>query len=220
MKLFSISAYQKQASAFDLADAAFETVTYFVEGGYACFERKSLKPLLYSNMETEEFEELFSKCLRCNEYARSGNLEKYEKMSENDFEALLTQCIEKADFLKNSCRGVVEKNLLIRKIDIVRQWQASFRQTRVQGGLREAPYSIGVFGGTAVGKSSIANILMVTTLLFNDYVATDDRIVTLNESDKFMSNFRSHTNGVLIDDIVIQKLILLNVPLLHLWFNW
>jgi hypothetical protein len=201
MKLFSIGALAKHATAVDLIDASFETIVYFVEGGYACFERGSIKPLLYGNMENEEFEEAYSKCLRCNEYAKCGNLEKYEDMSENDYEALLVQCIEKAQMLKVTSKGVVEKNILSRKVDILRQWQATFRQTRVQGGLREAPYSIGVYGGTAVGKSTIANILMVTTLLYNKYCASDDRIVTLNEADKFMSNFRSYTNGVLIDDI-------------------
>ena len=201
MKLFSIGAYTKQATAVDLVDAAFETIVHFTEGGYMCFERKSLKPLLYGNMECEEFEEKFAKCLRCHEYARCGNLEKYEGMTENDYEALLVQCIEKVQMLITTSRGVIEKNIFRRKLDTLRQWQATFRQTRVQGGLREAPYSIGVFGGTAVGKSTIANILMVTTLMRNGYAATDDRIVTLNERDKFMSNYRSYTNGVLIDDI-------------------
>ena len=201
MKMFSVGAFARHASAVDLIDATFETIVYFAEGGYACFERGSVKPLLYGNMENEEFEEAYSKCLRCHEYAKCGNLEKFEDMSENDYEALLTQCIEKARMLKTTCRGIVEKNILSRKIEVLRQWQATFRQTRVQGGLREAPYSIGVFGGTAVGKSTIANVLMVTTLLYNKYCASDDRIVTLNEADKFMSNFRSYTNGVLIDDI-------------------
>lgn len=201
MKVFSIGAFAKQASAVDLIDAAFETVTYFAEGGYACFERGSLKPLLYGNMENEEFEDAYSKCMRCHEFARCGNLEKFENMTENDYEALLSQCIEKSLSLANSCKGVVEKNILRRKTDVLRQWQATFRQTRVQGGLREAPYSIGIFGGTAVGKSTIANVLMVTTLMHNNYCASDDRIVTLNENDKYMSNFRSYTNGVLVDDI-------------------
>jgi hypothetical protein len=201
MKLFSIGAFVKQATAIDLIDAAFETIVYFAEGGYACFERGSIKPLIYGNMENEEFEEAYAKCLRCREYARCGNLEKYEDMSENDYEALLSKCIEKVSVLIVTCKGVVEQNILRRKLDTLRQWQATFRQTRVQGGLREAPYSIGVFGGTSVGKSTIANVLMVTTLLHNNYSASDDRIVTLNEADKFMSNFRSYTNGVLIDDI-------------------
>jgi hypothetical protein len=109
MKLFSIGALTKHASAVDLIDAVFETVTYFAEGGYTCFQRGSIKPLLYGNMENEEFEELYSKCLRCQEYAKCGNLEKYEDMSENDYEALLAQCIEKANMLVTTSRGPLRR---------------------------------------------------------------------------------------------------------------
>lgn len=207
MKLFSLGAAPKHATAMDLVDAVVETVGFFVEGGYACFERRSLRPLLYGNIDNENFETMYSKCLRCNEYARAGNLEKYEKnnaggpMTENDYDATLSQCIEKCGALVSTCKGVVEKNLLNRKLDMLRHWQSTFRQTRIQGGLREAPYSIGIYGGTAVGKSTIANVLMVSTLMMNGFSATDDRIVTINESDKFMSNYRSYINGVLVDDI-------------------
>ncbi len=201
MKLFTIGAYSKQVTAVTLVDAAFETIAYFAEGGYACFERNSIKPLLYGNLDNEEFEEGFSKCMRCHEFARAGNLEKLENMSENDYEALLSKCIEKCHFLTLSCKGLVEKNILRRRLDTLRMWQASFRQTRVQGGLRQAPYSIGVFGGTGVGKSTIANVLMITTLLRNGFDARDDKLITINESDKFMSNYRSYINGVFVDDI-------------------
>lgn len=200
MKMFSIGAVAKQASCIDLIDAVFETVVYFAEGGYACFERGTIKPLLYGNMENEEFEENYGRCQQCHDYARAGNLA-LEGLDENDYEQLLCATIEKCNTMIQTSRGSVEKNVLRRKLDALRVWQSSFRQTRVQGGLREAPYSIGVFGGTGVGKSSVANILMVTTLLHNDYRATDDRVITLNESDKYMSNYRSYINGILIDDI-------------------
>lgn len=207
MKMFALGAHPKHASAIDLVDAAFETIVYFAEGGYMCFKRGSIKPLLYGNFDNEQFEEAYAQCQRCNEYARSGNLEKFEKneegkpMDENDYERLLDRTIEKCHTLKHHSGGQVEKNILARKLDQLRSWQATFRQTRVQGGLREAPYSIGLFGGTAVGKSTLANILMVTTLLVNGYTATDDRVVTINESDRFMSNYRSFINGILVDDI-------------------
>lgn len=201
MKLFSIGALPKHATAVDLVDASFETIAFFVEGGYACFEQKSIRPLLYGDMDNCEFEECFATCLRCNEYARCGNLDKLENMSENDYEALLVKCIEKAQYIKQTCKGTVERTIIGRKIDILRQWQASFRQTRVQGGLREAPYSIGIYGGTAVGKSSISSILMVVTLLHAGYSAADDRLLYLNESDKYMSNMRSFINGIFLDDI-------------------
>jgi hypothetical protein len=201
MRLFSITAYSKQVTAVDMIDAAFETVAYFAEGGYMCFARGSIKPLLHGNLESEEFEEAYAKCMRCDIYAKSGNLLARENMQENDYAALLAQTIDKCRILSQQSLGLVDKNILTRKLHQLQTWEASFFQTRVQGGMREAPYSIGVFGGTAVGKSSVANILMVTTLLQNGFCADDDRIVNVNENDKYMSNYRTHVNGVLIDDL-------------------
>jgi len=200
MKLFSIGAAPKHACAVDFIDAVFDTVVYFAEGGYACFQRGSIKPLLYGNMESEEFEENYGLCQQGFDYAKAGNLDQIA-MDNNDYDQLLCRTIEKCSEFVRSSRGSVEKNVFRRKLDVLRTWQASFRQSRVQGGLREAPYSVGVFGGTGVGKSSIANILMVTTLLHNNHNAHDDFIVTLNENDKYMSNMRSYVNGILIDDI-------------------
>jgi hypothetical protein len=200
MKLFSVGAAARHASCVDLVDAICDTVVYFAEGGYACFLRGSLKPLLYGNRENEQFEQDYGLCQQCFDFAKAGNLGML-KLDENDYEQLLCETIDRCTALANSCRGAVEKNVLRRKLDALRNWQSSFRQTRVQGGLRTAPYSIGVFGGTGVGKSSVANIMMVTTLLHNGYQATDDRIVTLNETDKFWSNYRSYVNGVFIDDL-------------------
>jgi len=200
MKMFSIGAAAKHASAVDLVDAAFETIVYFAEGGYACFERGSIKPLLYGNMEAEVFEENFGVCQQSFDYAKAGNLD-IIGMDDNDYEQLLCRTIERCQEFVNTSRGAVEKNVYRRKLDALRSWQSSFRQTRIKGGLREAPYSIGIFGGTGVGKSSVANILMVTTLLHNGFEASDDRIITVNESDKYFSNFRSFINGVLVDDI-------------------
>lgn len=200
MRLFSIGAIKRHASAIDLVGAVMETVSYFVEGAYTCFEKRSIKPLLFGSQDEEDFEELYAKCLRCHDYAKCGNLEKFENMTESDYEALLCQTIERVNFLIITSKGLVEKNVFRRKLDILRVWQATFRQTRVQGGLREAPYCIGIYGGTSVGKSSIANILMVTTLIMNGYSATDDRIITINETDQFWSNLKTYINGIHVDD--------------------
>jgi hypothetical protein len=200
IKVFSSVLEIKHATAVDLLSAAFETIVYFVEGGYACFERGSLKPFLYGNVAIEDFETDYAKAFRCAEYFKSGNLLKFESMEENAYSDLLDKVAEKAHNLQRMTTGLLERNLFARKIDLIRQWQAIFTQARVRGGLRHAPYSIGIFGGTSVGKSAIANILLVTTLKHNGHDASDDKIVVLQD-EKFMSNYRSHINGVLVDDI-------------------
>lgn len=199
MKLFSIEAYTKQITAIDMVDALFDTITCFVEGGYMCFKMRSIKPFLYGNMSIQEFESNFIKCTRANQLAQAGNLE-MEGLTEDEFDKLLYDTISKCTELIHMSRGTVEKTILTRKREILIQWQTTFYETRVQGGLRVAPYTVGVFGGTGVGKSSVANTIIPCLLKMNGYDASDDRIVTLNMSDKYMSNFRSHVLGVILDD--------------------
>jgi len=199
--LFSKIVVPKHASATDFATAIFSTVSYFVEGGYMCFRTGSLRPLLFGDHSQNDFEADYAKCLTCAEYAKCGNLQKFADISENDYDHLLDKTIEKADVLMLTCKGVVERNIMLKKSSSLRLWQTTFRQTRIQGGLRAAPYAIGIFGGTSVGKSSVANIMMVTTLLHNGFSADDDRIITLNEQDKFDSNYRTFVNGVFFDDV-------------------
>jgi len=199
--LFSKMAVPKHTSAVDFATAVLSTVSYFIEGGYMCFRTGSLRPLLFGDHSQTAFEKDYATCLTCNEYAKCGNLQKFADMNENDYDHLLEKTIEKADMLMLTCKGVVEKNIMLKKSSSLRLWQTTFRQTRIQGGLRAAPYAIGIFGGTSVGKSSVANIMMITTLLHNGYSAEDDRIITINEQDKFDSNYRTYVNGVFYDDV-------------------
>lgn len=201
MKMFSVAAQQKHASAVDLADAVFSTVTYFVEGGSECFKQRSFKPLLYGDLDTHRIEKMVTECERFSEFAKTGDLESRTGLTNNDFESRLDFAIEHVSLLSKTTKNTLSKKLLLDKLDKLRKIQTYFMQTRVKGGLREAPYGMGFFGKSGVGKSTVSQILMVVVLLHNGYDASDDKLITLNESDKFMSNFRSYINGIFIDDI-------------------
>lgn len=201
IKMFSVAAHTKHCTALDLVDAVFSTVTYFIEGGYQCFSQGSLKPLLFGGFNLESFELAHAKCLEWNELVRAGNLERCVGKTENDFEKLISDTIETSRDLIRTSKGPVEKNILTRKMEILVTMRANFRQTRVQGGLRVAPYALGLYGTTGVGKSTLTNLLMDIILTNNGYDASPERIVTLNDNDKFMSNYRSYVNGVIIDDL-------------------
>jgi hypothetical protein len=201
IQIFATQALTKHVTAVDVIDAAFSTITHFVEGGYMCFKAQSMAPLLYGDLDTQMFQEMYSQCMRCNKFHRCGNLHLEGNMKENDYAKLLSKCLEQGKLLVRMSGGTAEKVIIARACDAVRIWQADFMQSRVQGGLREAPYCIGIFGGTSVGKSSVANMLMVTTLMANGHAATDDCIVTFNEDDKYQSNMRSDVNGIFLDDL-------------------
>jgi hypothetical protein len=200
-KLFSVEATKRHVNAFDLLDAIFSTVVYFCEGGYRVFTTGSITPLLYSDFEVEEFESNFSKCEACCEYAKTGDLQRQLGMDETAYDFLLAQTLEKAQYLLNISSTVPEKQVLRMRLDRLQRMRTSLTQTRLSTGLREAPYVVSFYGASAQGKSSIAKVFMTTLLVANGFPASDDYICHVNENDKFMSTYRSHITGVMVDDV-------------------
>lgn len=201
LKVFANSSAKVQYSSMDLVEASLSTFTYFMECGYLCFTTKSIRPLLYGDLDTQRFHDLYSKCMINIDYHKSGNLLSFAGITENDFAKDLADCLELSQSLARLSAGSFEKAAFLRYRDKITGWLATFNQSRMSGGLRVAPYTIGIFGRTAVGKSTLANILMVDVLKFNGFDASDDRLVTINEADKYDSNMRSSITGVFIDDL-------------------
>lgn len=200
MRLFQFAAVPKHASAVDLLDAVASTIGYFVEGGYECIRTGSIDPLLYGDTNVQHFEEMYEVCEQGSTLARAGNLHLID-MDNSQLDFAFIAALAKVRELISVCHNPVLKRTLMDRQDRLRRMQTSFHETRSCGGLREAPFAMGFYGGSGVGKSSIANALMVILLTANGFDASDDKIVTLNESDKFMSNYKSYINGVHIDDI-------------------
>jgi len=201
MKLFSVQAMKKQVTAFDLGDAVFSTLTYFVEGGYECFRQKSIQPILYGDFDFIALEKQIARCEELFEYANTGDLRSKYDMDPNDYDNLLRETIEELDTQLKITKNAVTERILRDKREKLRKLRTLFDQKRVQGGLREAPYGMGFVGDSGVGKSSVSNILMISVLMHCGFSANDDRLITLNESDKYESTYRSDINGVFIDDL-------------------
>jgi hypothetical protein len=201
VKAFSLPLIDKHYGALDLIDAAIETVMYFVEGGYECFVSKSFTPLLFSDHRARELEADYSFLVSNLEHVKTGNLRKLANCDENTYDLKLTKAINDADELHRCARGTWEKKLLFDRLTQMRKIRSTFDSTRVQGGLREAPFCVSIYGKSGVGKSSVSAISMVVGILSNGFAADDEMMATLNESDKYMSNYRSFINGIFIDDI-------------------
>lgn len=201
VKLFAFAAFKKQCCACDLIDAVFCTICYFVEGGYECFRTGSITPLLSGDIDMAKLERQVAECERLAEFAKTGDLKKRANMDVNEFDTMLRQVIAKLESAIQIATIDYVKRLLRDKLEKLRKVQTLFFQTRVQGGLREAPYGMAIYGTSGVGKSSISNLLMVSVLSYNGYSANDDVLLTINDRDKFMSNMRSNVNGIFMDDV-------------------
>lgn len=201
LSMFAESSKKVQYTASDLIGAALSTFVHFMETGYLCFETGSLKPLFYGNLDTQRFQELYQRCTVNMSYHSCGNLQKFGQIEDETFAYELEECLEMANNLSKLSVGSFERAMFLKYRDKVLSWIAEFNQSRVFGGMRVAPYTIGLFGRTAVGKSSLAHILMVYTLGVNGFNNQPEQIVTVNESDKYDSNLRSSVTGIHLDDI-------------------
>lgn len=206
VKLFSQQAKPKQASALDLVDAVLTTVVAFVEGGIECFRTGTLKPMLYGDLEMNDLEQQAVRCERLYQYAKTGNLSDVEKgMTDNKFIKLQEDVIDKLENMKRAQRGRMAEKMLSMKLDKLRKEKTEFDRIRTKGGLRICPWAGLIYGGSGVGKSSIANIMMVCSLLQNGFPAKDEYICTNNEYDKYDSTLKSYVTGIFFDDMCNTK---------------
>lgn len=201
IRIFSIPALRKHINASDLMDALFDTFSYFIEGGYKCFQQGSLTPFIFSSDEAVQFENEYFDILDLAPFMKAGNLLTKKNVTENDFDLKLNKAIDKADALYRASEGTWEKKVLFDRLTQLRKIRADFISVRVDGKLRQAPFAIYIEGASGVGKSSVSALLMRVVLMANGFDASDERLITLNEADKYMSTYRSHINGIFIDDL-------------------
>lgn len=199
-EVFAIKAQEKQANALDLADALIETVVYFAEGAYQCFLTGSLKPLLFSSSEVIQVEEKYVSLMEQWEYARNGNLEKFSDTTEAKFDKDLEDMVNKLQELYKTMPNGVEKKVIQQKWEMLSRVKAEWTAVRIAGGLRAVPLAVKVYGDSGVGKSTFADITMSTIQKASGVPCTSDYVVTLNEADKYDSNYRSYITGIKIDD--------------------
>lgn len=204
MRMFAISARSKQSNAIDLVTAVLETSVFFFEGAYRCMNEKSISPLFSGGDDSDQFDTDFLKCLRCVELMRAGNLTRFENMTNQELDLLLTNSITRGEYLKRVSSTSL-KLFYDRKLTILNSCKNDFVVLRDTGGLRIPPFCVGLHGGTAVGKSTMFDVVMKQLLCNNGYPCTDEYIVTLNETDKYMSTYKTHITGVLLDDVGNSK---------------
>jgi len=200
-EIFAIEAQTKHATSLDLMDAIIDTIVFFAEGGYMCYVSGSISPLLFSSPKMAQLEEQYITKLAQWEHARNGNLERFTDITEATFDKELKDLVEEFGHLYKTTPNGTEKRIIQNKWESLSRIYTEFTATRVCGGLRKSPMAIKIYGASGVGKSTLADITMVTTLKAMNKPCTSDFICTLNDKDKHMSNYRSYIQGVKLDDL-------------------
>lgn len=204
---FHIGAINKTMHAGDMVELVLETLVYFLERGYKCFEAGSIQPLFYESDEVLAFERDYAKLVSNLNFIKIGDFKNSPWIDELDFELMLSNLTQFCQRLHASVPKN-ERPMVLRRLEILQKARADFQMTRTQGGLREAPFAFLIHGSSGVGKSSISSTLTSFALLTQaaqkgntGYVIDPKTICTMNDMDKYHSDYHCHTVAVNLDDL-------------------
>jgi hypothetical protein len=192
-KIFTPSKLGKKTKPFDLLDACYEFCSLFVKTCWA-FPEKGFKAF-YEDAINGVFEEDYAYVLSSYILFETGKNCDVDDVKEYDLR--LQRAIDAAT---TSIKANSEKAYYTPKLKELKVLQAK-RIASQKDFIRMKPYGILLFGGSSVGKSSIANAVTRYILKVNGFRASSDSVVVLNEADKFQSEFRTHHTGVILDDL-------------------
>jgi len=210
LTLFRIAAAKKNATVTDLLGTIISTMKFFVERGYKCFDEQSLEPLLFDDDAALDFQKDYVNITSNFDFVKVGvwrsDKEACPWSDEKDFELCLENTIDKCKTLLKSA-SVHDRILLGRSLENLIKIRTAFQLLRTSGGLREAPFAFNIYGESGIGKSTIVNNLINFSLQRlaytrgeKDFKVDPNSICTINEMDKYHSDYKAHIRAVLLDD--------------------
>lgn len=203
-KVFAPELCEKHMTAFDVADALFETVVFFTEGAYLCFQTGSLKPLLINDRTAMELDTEYAQVSAWFDLVRNGNLQKFAGMSDQEFERRLNNLSGSLINLSMSLKGL-DKKLVLDKVQRILQMQNDYISLKIACGVRHSPWAISFFGESSQGKTTICDQLLDAVMISQDLPTDKKYRCAYNPSDKFMSNWTSDKLVLLFDDVANEK---------------
>lgn len=197
VQVIHIPAMKEQAKATDLIDALLKTFSWCLTTGNACIKEQSLSPILFSDKEIQETNELVSDVLAKGEAACAGLLGPI-----NDFEVKLDKALERVCALKAQKNDSTELKLWCQRIyaDLV-GYKQKILAARKNTQIRFAPIGWHLSGPSGVGKSTLQKVVMSTSLNAMGYAYDSSRICGIDIEDRFQSTWRSDALGAVIDDM-------------------
>lgn len=204
MKIVEANTLKVQMSAFDMTDAIFDTIAFFIEGGYRCYHAGSLKPLLYDDARVHSLEDEFIILTRMWDKQQNGNLLKLDGVEASEFDHRLEKCISNFKQLLPSFAGL-DKKIINDKYGKMLQIKSDYVMSRLAGGTRRAPYCHELFGESSQGKTTVGDTIADALLMAAKLSTEKDRRAALNASSKFMDTWKTDTLVAICDDMCNEK---------------
>jgi hypothetical protein len=177
-------------SAVDIADAALQSVVFFVESISLCYQHKSLRPLLANDRAALEIDEEYATIVLWWDLVKNGNLMRVAGVSDAEFDRRLEALCSK---LRNllSIKTNFEKKLVQDKFMRLLKVKNDYITMKISSGVRRAPFTIELCGQSSQGKTTCADQLIDALLTSAGYPTGKEYRASYNASDKYMSTWTS-----------------------------
>ena len=191
-------------SATDIADAALNTVTFFVESMYMCFKHRSFRPLLLGNQQAVEMDEEYVNVLSFWTLVKTGNLEKVQGISDQEFDRRLENITNEIKNLMTT-KSSFEKKLLSDKYNKLVDIRNDYTTLKISSGVRRRPFAIELFGESSQGKTTVGDQIVDALFASAELPLGKEYRASYNPSDKFMSNWSTDKLAMFVDDMANDK---------------
>ncbi|APG78922.1 hypothetical protein 1 [Beihai sipunculid worm virus 3] len=204
LTLFKTTSLRRTVSGIELIEAIYKYVTHMSKCFYDALTGTGISAF-WKDAINSEYEDKFTYLTSTAALLECGRLELDDGtvIDPHEFDRILDEQIDTTLKLLDSCKHG-EKSYYTPKLAALRKLKTQ-RILSQKRGIRAAPLGILLFGGSKVGKSVMCDVIMKYVLEVNGFDATPETIVSLNEFDKFQSEYRTHHNGVIFDDLANGK---------------
>jgi hypothetical protein len=195
-EIIKIEAAEKAINGFDFLDSAIQVFSWMWETGTACIAQKSLAPMLYADQEVSKFNENCDYVLAYADTACTGDVDDI-----NEFQRKVSECITKVIALKKArTTGPTAAWLQNKYADLVALEERLIAK-RKNTGLRFQPMGWLLTGPSGVGKSTLSQLTMKTSLNSMGYSFAREGIITYSMEDAYDSSYSNDVEGIYIDDV-------------------
>jgi len=202
--MFTPELQKKHSSAFDLIDATFETILFFVEGMYLCFATRSVRPLLVSDHAALQLDVEYANVMAEWDLVRNGNLFKFKGKSDHEFTTRLNNLSTDLKNLGSVLTGF-DRKLVMDKFQKILILQNDFVSMKLCSGIRHSPYAMLLFGESSQGKTMAGDQILDALCASQGLQAGKEFRATFNAGDKYMSNWTSDKVVLKFDDLCNDK---------------
>lgn len=204
-RLFQAKVWDIQKNSFDFIEVILDTATFFLERGYMAISQGDYTLLMYEDDETLQLEKeyvLLTTALPLLEAGKLDGLEKYDESirDQQDFEVRLEKLNATFSGILKTEKSPYVRNTITNKLVVLSKVRTALIMCQKSSCIREKPFGVLIHGGSAVGKSMVNSIVLKVLLSANNFNSTKEHVVTLNDSDKFQSEYRAHHTAVTMDD--------------------